>query len=48
MAKKGRLAWNDHVLTFIGVDSEITRANPWYNEIDVGLNIGHWSWRRNL
>ena len=25
-------------LFFIGVDGEMMRANPWCNEIDVGLN----------
>ena len=24
------------------------RGNPWWNKIDVGLNSGHWSWRRNF
>ena len=33
---------------FFGVDGEMTDANPQCNEIDVGLNSGEWSWRRNF
>ena len=41
--KEGDLWETIMYLIFFGVDGKMTRGNPQWNKIDVGLNSGHWS-----